>query len=178
MQMTGYMFRNAEYRLSLKKSLEKTGALLPGASEPSALPKVSGKISIDMGGRKFEVDAAAYVADLHKEVEQLKASLVAVSPSAPEEEAGKGGSALMAYMQALPLEQVQALSAGISPEVIECMQMLIEAVLTRDTAVLGGMTVVEGSANKLRELLVWQLVTGYRLRELEQRNELNKLLTK
>jgi len=30
---------------------------------------------------------------------------------------------------------------------------------------------------KLRELLVWQLVTGYRLRELEAREELNRALT-
>ena len=35
---------------------------------------------------------------------------------------------------------------------------------------------METSGDKLRELLVWQLVTGYKLRELEAREELNKLL--
>lgn len=186
MQMTGYMFQNAAYRLSLKKSLDRAVRLLPGeiaaepaqrASAPSdGLPVVSGTIAVDMGaGSKVEVDAAAYVADLHNEVAALKSAL-ARAEERPAQDAGSG--ALLAYMQSLPREQVQDLSRGISPEVLECMQMLIEAVLSRDTAVLGGLTVVESSGVKLRELLVWQLITGYKLRELEQRDELNKLFAK
>lgn len=74
MQMTGYMFKNAQYRLSLKQSLDKAKAALPGElgtgadAEDAKLPKVSGKVTVDIGGRKVEVDAESYVADLHKEV--------------------------------------------------------------------------------------------------------------
>ena len=32
------------------------------------------------------------------------------------------------------------------------------------------------SGLKLRELLVWQLITGYKLRELEAKQDLNRLL--
>ena len=41
---------------------------------------------------------------------------------------------------------------------------------------VGGETFMETSGIKLRELLVWQLITGYTLRELEAKDELNKLL--
>jgi len=186
MQMTGYMFQNAAYRLSLKNSLDKASRLLPGESgrapsqltpTPSGLPAVSGTIAVDLGvGSKIEVDAAAYVADLHNEVARLKSALARTAEKRAED-AGQG-RALLAHLQTLPREQVQELSAGISPEVLECMQMLIEAVLARDTAVLGGATIVESSGIKMRELLVWQLISGYKLRELEQREELNKLLRK
>jgi len=177
MQMTGYMLRNAEYRRSLKQSLARTASMLPG-EQPTAAPKVSGKIGISLGGQAVEVDAAAYVADLHKEVEQLKAALARVEADAQAKERGGGGSSLLAYMQSLPRAEVQALSQGITPEVMECMQILIEAVLARDTGVANAAAIVDSKGVKLRELLVWQLVTGYTLRELEQRDELNKLFAK
>lgn len=186
MQMTGYMFRNAAYRMSLKQSLEKAGRMLPGERLPDAskgqsgpqVPKVSGKIEVDLGlGQKVEVDAAAYVADLHKEVAQLKSALARVEVQDGGSKEGTEGN-LLAFMQSLPREQLQGLSASVSPEVLECMQMLIEAVLARDAGVLGAGTIVESSGPKMRELLVWQLVTGYQLRELEQRDELDRLLKK
>jgi hypothetical protein len=176
MQMTGYMLRNAEYRRSLKQSIARTSSMLPG-DRPMAAPKISGKIAINLGGQAIEVDAAAYVADLHKEVEELKAALARVESDAQAKEAG-GSSSLLAYMQSLPREGMQALSQGITPEVMECMQILIEAVLARDTGVANAAAIVDSKGVKLRELLVWQLVTGYTLRELEQKEELNKLFAK
>jgi len=193
MMMTGYMFRNAEYRMSLKRSLKRTTNMLPGEKPASSaassdadsmfrdtMPKVSGKVVVDMGGsNKVEVDAAAYVSDLHKEVSRLKAELARAETAlakAPEQD-GKGE--LLAYMQSLPQEAVRELTSTVSPEVLECMQMLIEAVLSRDAPMpMGGESVVAGTGMKMRELLVWQLISGYRLRELEQRQELNKLFTK
>ena len=61
MQMTGYMFRNAEYRRSLSDSL--TAAEGDGAAQ-AALPAVSGTVSVEIAeGMKAEVDAAAYMAE-------------------------------------------------------------------------------------------------------------------
>ena len=54
------------------------------------------------------------------------------------------------------------------------MRALIEDILS-DVGV-GGESFMETSGMKLRELLVWQLITGYKLRELEAAAELNKLL--
>jgi|TARA_B100000524_G_C23599307_1_gene351991 hypothetical protein len=47
------------------------------------------------------------------------------------------------------------------------MKQLIESIL--QDAGVGGDTFMETSGMKLRELLVWQLVTGYKLREMEKR---------
>jgi len=52
--------------------------------------------------------------------------------------------------------------------------MLIENILSE--AGVGGESFMETSGLKLRELLVWQLITGYKLRELEAKEELNKLM--
>ena len=73
MQMTGYLFRNAEYRRSLSDSL--TAAEGDGAVQ-AALPAVSGTVSVEIAeGMKAEVDAAAYMAELRSEVEGLRAQL-------------------------------------------------------------------------------------------------------
>jgi hypothetical protein len=54
------------------------------------------------------------------------------------------------------------------------MRVLIESILS--DAGVAGESFMETSGLKLRELLVWQLITGYTLRELEAKEELNKLL--
>ena len=54
------------------------------------------------------------------------------------------------------------------------MRLLIENILSE--ANVGGEQFMEVTGLKLRELLVWQLITGYKLRELEAKEELNKLL--
>ena len=73
--MTGYMFRNAEYRRSLKSSLASAdfAELGPGGAEVSssaaALPPVRGQITVSLGpGMSARVDAAAYMAELRSEV--------------------------------------------------------------------------------------------------------------
>ena len=82
MQLTGYMFRSAEYRRSLMESLQKgEGAgLLEGSfeggeeegDEAGALPQVSGRIKVNLtADTQTEVDAAAYMAELRNEVAQL-----------------------------------------------------------------------------------------------------------
>lgn len=73
MQMTGYMFRNAEYRRSLSESLTADGDRVMTAE----LPPVSGTVSVEIAeGMKAEVDAAAYMAELRSEVEGLRAQLI------------------------------------------------------------------------------------------------------
>ena len=54
------------------------------------------------------------------------------------------------------------------------MRMLIENILSE--AGVGGESFMETSGLKLRELLVWQLIIGYELRQLEAKEELNKLM--
>ena len=67
LQMTGYMFKNAEYRLSITESLEGLLQLEPASDgddeevpESGPLPKVEGKIRVQMSeGMEGETDARA-----------------------------------------------------------------------------------------------------------------------
>ena len=173
MQMTGYMFRNAEYRRSLLQSLEgasSSAALPPVGEVGSKIPDVSGKVTVKIAGTEAEVDASAYMSELRAEVEQLRSQII----EAKETVAESSGGGLLTYIQGLSRDNMASLSSSISEDIMEAMRMLIEGVL-RDADV-GADTFMETSGVKLRELLVWQLVTGYKLRELEARDELKRSL--
>ena len=71
-------------------------------------------------------------------------------------------------------ENVASLTTSISGDVLEAMRTLIENILSE--AGVGGESFMETSGLKRRELLVWQLSTGYKLRELEAKEELNKMM--
>merc|ERR1712087_938064 len=160
MQMTGYMFRNAEYRRSLLESLDVNDT-------PTALPSVSGKVQVKVGeGIKAEVDAASYMAELRNEVESLRAELVAVK----EEKAASGGD-LITYIQSLERQEAQQLSSSVSQDVLDAMGQLVASIL-QDLDIAQGDQLTQAPAVKLRELLIWQLVSGYKLRELEALDEL------
>mmetsp|Transcript_36410 Transcript_36410/g.117616 ORF Transcript_36410/g.117616 Transcript_36410/m.117616 type:complete len:315 (+) Transcript_36410:129-1073(+) len=176
MQLTGYMFRNAEYRRSLVESLQRDGgdsAVLPPVDEAgAALPEVSGLIKVKLGeGTEVEVEAAAYMSELRSEVEAMRGELMRTRETTREAQ----GGGLLAYIQSLGRDNLQSLTSSISQEVLDAMRLLIESILRE--ADVGGDTFMETPGVKLRELLVWQLVTGYRLRELEAREELNRALT-
>lgn len=181
MQLTGYMFRSAEYRRSLMESLQKgEGAgLLEGSfeggeeegDEAGALPQVSGRIKVNLtADTQTEVDAAAYMAELRNEVAQLRGDLVAAR--AQSQEAQGGG--LLAYIQSIGRDKIGELTSSISDDVLEAMRLLIENILSE--AGVGGEQFMEVTGLKLRELLVWQLITGYKLRELEAKEELEALM--
>ena len=71
------MFRNAEYRLGLLQSLNQ--AALPPGSEKQAQAKIGGKITVTMpDGKEVQVDAESYVAELRREVVNLRNELVSI----------------------------------------------------------------------------------------------------
>jgi len=179
MQMTGYMFRNAEYR----KSLLDTLAAAEGGDNDSAedgapqatLPPVSGKIKVKLSeASETEVEASAYMAELRNEVSSLRADLARAKKESDQAGGDEQQGGLLAYMQGLGRDNVATLTSSISQDVLEAMRMLIENILSE--AGVGGESFMETSGLKLRELLVWQLITGYKLRELEAKEELNKLM--
>jgi len=160
MQMTGYMFRNAEYRRSLVTSLK-------GGEEAAALPPVKGKIGVKFGeGLVTEVDAASYMAELRAEVEGLRTELAARKRGEEVDEP----SALIKYMQTLSPSDAQELTKSVSGDVLEAMQQLISSIL-KDINV-DTETLTEVPSVNMREMLIWQLISGYKLREMEVRDEL------
>jgi hypothetical protein len=202
LQMSGYMFKNAEYRLSLSQSLGMTNGaaassnfLLTGsdeededeAAEDLLKSKVKGKLKIRYGnatrngeegpGLEMEVDAAAYMAELRSEVSKLRDELK-VTRQAKDEELRKD---LLTYIRTLPEQELRSLTSTISKDVLVAMKGLVNVVMSgiaEEDGEIGPDTVTEQSAESMAQLCMWQLVVGYNLRELEVREEMKKSLEK
>lgn len=175
LQMTGYMFKNAEYRMSLSKSLTSTKTL-PGiaASESTSQtsPKVSGTIKVTVApGMEVEVEADAYMSELREEVNKLKSQLESTR-EAKETAVRKD---MLAYIRSLPEEGMKDLTGTITPDVLDAMKLLVDTVLSSiSTDSIGPETVTEQSGSAMAQLCMWQLVQGYNLRELEVREEMER----
>ena len=96
-------------------------------------PAVSGILNVSLDdGTSIEVEAQDYINTLKAEAESLKAALAAESrdstanmgltagldPGSPDAGGGLGG-----YLASLNKENVQALTEGITPEVIDTMKV-------------------------------------------------------
>lgn len=202
LQMSGYMFKNAEYRMSLSKSLGSandrvTGGLKfdDGVTVDAAKAKVKGKVKVsyslgDVGNtennndedgkngaekNKFEVevDADAYMSELREEVTKLREELSAVR-EAKDEEVRQD---LLAYIRTLPEQQMQQLTSTISGDVMSAMRGLTNVVMQGiGDGQITPNTVTEQSSEAMAQLCMWQLVVGYNLRELEVREEMKNNL--
>jgi hypothetical protein len=159
------MFRNAEYRQSLAQSLDSS---LSAADRPVALPPVKGEIKVKIAeGLEAKVDAQAYMAELRAEVEGLRAELAAAKQA---QNPKKSETALIQYIQGLDKADQQQLTSEVGPEILEAMSQLVATIMIDLNIERGGE--LAAPVDRLRDLLVWQLVSGYKLRELEARSGL------
>lgn len=188
LQMTGYMFKNADYRLSLKQSLSgslerRADRILPPpssaprrpASVPlSEAPVVRGTVSVAWpdGSGVVEVDAEAYVAELKGEVAKLRGDLLALSARRDAREEAAGND-LIAFVNGLPREEMQALTGQVNGEVLEAMESLVYGIL-RQFGVKENEKIMIDSSDAISKLMIWQLVIGYNLREIEVREEFKR----
>jgi Protein of unknown function (DUF760) len=192
--MTGYMFKNADYRSSLSSALSSGQYGLPGTADDKvnggdqipADSKVKGKLKLtatispqDAGNStstlELEVDAAAYMSELRAEVKQLRDELTRTQQS-KEEELRKD---LLLYIRTLPEQELRSLTNTMSQDVLVSMKGLVNAVMAGiGDGQITPNTVTEQSGEALAQLCMWQLVVGYNLRELEVREEMRKSLAK
>lgn len=199
LQMTGYLFKNAEYRLSLTQSLNPSeggmnNLALSGADsddEKDVDPlkgKVRGKLKIrydaeskestngedvEESPAELEVDAAAYMSELRSEVSQLRNDLV-VRRKEQEEAIRKD---LLLYIRTLPEQELRSLTNTISQDVLVAMKGLVNVVMAGiGEGEIAADTVTEQSGEAMAQLCMWQLVVGYNMRELEVREEMKKSL--
>lgn len=194
LQMTGYMFKNAEYRLSMSQSLGMSSSLLLAGGEdeddPLVSGKIKGKLKIRYGkkgestaptpetpsektddGTEIEVDAAAYMSELRDEVSRLRDELTETKES--KDEALRKD--LLLYIRTLPAQELKALTNTMSQDVLVCMKGLVQAVLAGiGDGKIGPDTVTEQSGEAMAQLCMWQLAVGYNLRELEVREEMKQ----
>lgn len=173
MQMTGYMFKNAEYRMTLTRSLKG----LPRLPAPASLNK--GNITVNQldniysdaniqlrgnNGEQISIALSELTGALSKEVQELRQELALIRG----EREAELRSNLLTYIQALPDNELSKLTSDMSQDIVDSIQMLVDALMEKlgiDTS--GPEVVVQQSIGPLAQLCMWQMVVGYKLRELE-----------
>lgn len=203
LQMTGYMFKNAEYRLSLSQSLgidgDNAAVSLDDDEDNLSSGKVKGKIKVrydtknlskpisdkndaetsdsddeEPSSLEVEVDAAAYMAELRNEVSKLKEDLSSTR-QAKEEAIRKD---LLLYIKTLPKQELNTLTNTMSNDVLGAMKGLVNVVMSGiGEGQITADTITEQSGEAMAQLCMWQLVVGYNLRELEVREEMKNALS-
>jgi len=176
-------------------------------------PQISGTIEVELeDGKVVEVEAKEYVDNLKEEARALKAALrreklgiveaenraadfSSASPLAGVPRNGSNGlsddfGGIASYI-ASRQGDLDSLTKGISPEIVNTMKLLVEFVLDggdsgkggASAAAAAGVTDMEKAelqmelpSSALQQLALWQLVLGYRLREAEAKGDYLKLL--
>jgi hypothetical protein len=206
LQMTGYMFKNADYRLSIQQSLQQSDAetttsqlLLNGGSEKEKIDpirgKIKGKLRIRLGGRiqsdkldateesetrEYERDGDAVTVDAAAYMSELRSEVSALRDELGIRKKEKEETLrkdLLMYIRTLPEKELQGLTSTMSQEVLVAMKGLVNAVLTGiGEGQIRPDTVTEQSGEAMAQLCMWQLAIGYNLRTLEVREEMKKSL--
>ena len=204
MQITGYMFKNAEYRMSFTRSLKgypklpseaqirdgnttmtmskgdldkspsltdsRTSLVRTDGTGSSSISKgmidVTGEVTVKdrETGKKITVPAKEVTEALGNEIEELRKELMELRKEKQEELRGN----ILTYIQALPEKELASLTSDMSDEAMEAIQLLVDSLMNKLELETGGQDmVIQQPVAALAQLCMWQLVVGYKLRELE-----------
>ncbi|KAL7550987.1 hypothetical protein ACHAWF_014193 [Thalassiosira exigua] len=158
LQMTGYMFKNAEYRLSLSQSLGRE-RMLPGSVGTNREGKrIKGKIKVRYGARgdlgkdadetdgkdetdeeggqpsssPFSTPGMEVEVDAKAYMSELRGEVRRLREELDARKQAKEEEIrkdLLMYVRTLPPRELQQLTGTMSPEVLEAMKGLVTAVL-------------------------------------------------
>lgn len=173
--MTGYMFKNAQYRLELQQSLEQVA--LPDAHEkqdeedyaPGTQKKVTGEVirwNKDSGPEKM--DAVKYIEYLEAEIEELNRQVARRSAS--------GQNELLDYLKSLEPQNLKDLTSTAGEDVVFAMNTFIKRLLAASDPSQMKTTATETSAAELAKLLYWLMMVGYSIRNIEVRFDMERVL--
>ncbi|MBA0580518.1 hypothetical protein Gorai_022732 [Gossypium raimondii] len=200
--MTGYMFKNAQYRLELQQSLEQ--AALPEVQEKKAaaitLPLNPYPKSI---GSRFShhiisvVDVPDYAPgtqknvsgevirwnnvsgpekiDAKKYIELLEAEIEELNRQVGRNSAN-GPNELLEYLKSLEPQNLKELTSSAGEDVVFAMNTFIKRLLAVSDPDQMKKSVTETSAPELAKLLYWLMVVGYSLRNIEVRFDMERVL--
>lgn len=171
--MTGYMFRNAQYRLELQQSVEQIA--LPEVKEedvpdyaPGTQKKVTGEVIRWNKVTGLEkMDAVKYIEYLETEIEELNRQV---------KRSGNGHNELMEYLKTLEPQNLKELTSSAGEDVIFAMNTFIKRLLAASDPAKMKTSVTETSAPELGNLLYWLMVVGYSIRNIEVRFDMEKVL--
>ncbi|GMH33265.1 hypothetical protein BSKO_01099 [Bryopsis sp. KO-2023] len=176
--MTGYMFKNAQYRLDLTRNL---GALPAPEDMPerdsnyistAQTTRVQGEVvrwHNDLGAESMS--AVQYIEQLESELNLLRNQLEQKTASSCQY------NNLLDYIKKLDAQTLQELTAFAEEDVLLAMNVFIQRMMgTSDVAELR-QTNCESTALELARLLYWLMVVGYNLRGMEVRFDMEETFT-
>lgn len=173
--MTGYMFRNAQYRLELQQSLEHIA--LPDAKDtkeppdyaPGTQKKVTGEVfrwNKTTGPEK--IDAVRYIEFLEAELEELNRQV--------KRKSATGYNELLEYLKSLEPQNLKELTNSAGEDVLFAMNAFVTRLLTVSDPGQMKTTVTKTTAPELANLLFWLMVVGYSIRNIEVRFDMERVL--
>ncbi|XWS24588.1 hypothetical protein CRYUN_Cryun28dG0115900 [Craigia yunnanensis] len=126
--MTGYMFRNAQYRLELQQSLEQ--AALPEVQEKKDIPDYAPGTQKNVSGEVIrwnnvsgseKIDAKKYIELLEAEIEELNRQVGRKSAN--------GQNELLEYLKSLEPQNLKDLTSSAGEDVVFAMNTFIKRLL-------------------------------------------------
>lgn len=173
--MTGYMFRNAQYRLELQQSLEQVALpeVLNKKDAPDYAPgtqkNVSGEVIRwnNVSGPE-KLDAKKYIEFLEAEIEELNRQV--------SRKAANGQNELLEYLKTLEPQNLKELTSSAGEDVVLAMNTFIKRLLAVSDPSQMKTSMTEASAPELAKLLYWLMVVGYSIRNIEVRFDMERVL--
>ncbi|KAI4366268.1 hypothetical protein MLD38_022163 [Melastoma candidum] len=172
--MTGYMFRNAQYRLELQQSLEQVA--LPEKPEkqdapdyaPGTQKRVTGEVIRwnNVSGPE-KIDAVKYIELLEAEIDELNQQMGRM---------GRGPNELLEYLKILEPQNIKELTSSAGEDAVLAMNTFIKRLLAVSDPGQMKTAVTETSAPELAKLLYWLMVVGYSIRNIEVRFDMERVL--
>ncbi|TVU27583.1 hypothetical protein EJB05_19074 [Eragrostis curvula] len=173
--MTGYMFRNAQYRLELQQSLEQVALPEPKEEKdspdyaPGTQKKVTGEvIRWNKATGPEKIDAVKYIELLEAEIDELSRQVARKS--------SQGSNELLEYLKTLEPQNLKELTSTAGEDVVFAMNAFIKRLLAVSDPAQMKTTVSETSANQLANLLFWLMIVGYSMRNIEVRFDMERVL--
>ncbi|PNX96080.1 Ty3/gypsy retrotransposon protein, partial [Trifolium pratense] len=173
--MTGYMFRNAQYRLELQESLEQVA--LPDVQDKKDIPDYASGTQKNVSGEVIRwnnisgperMDAKKYIEILEAEIEELNRQVGRQSSNAQNE--------LLEYLKSLEPRNLKDLTSSAGEDVVFAMNTFIKRLLAVADPSQMKTSVTETSASELAKLLYWLMVVGYSIRNIEVRYDMERVL--
>lgn len=163
--VTGYMFRNAAYRLELTRSLDWSGLKALPSSENQ--PEIKGGVAVfkQSDGTTVEVPVDQYIGELRDTVKNLRNEL---------QKERKGGNELLSFISTMDKENIEQLTKNAGKEVVEAMKKVVDFVTATQGIEPNRNAVIEASVPELGQLLFYLMVSGFFLREAEVRLDLQR----
>lgn len=174
--MTGYMFRNAQYRLELQQSLEQVALPEPQDKKednedyaPGTQKNVSGEVIRwnNVSGPE-RIDAKKYIELLEAEIEELNRQVSRKSANEQNE--------ILEYLKSLEPQNIKELTSTAGEDVAVAMNAFIKRLLAVSDPKQMKTSVTETSATELAKLLYWIMVVGYSIRNIEVRFDMERVL--